>query len=75
MFVLRMVNIRVNWQDKLSSTQGRAAYWMILYFKVRGAFETSDGSLMDIPVHGHNELRFRIVDEGQTPSDDGQPTV
>ena len=38
-----------------------------LVFTVRGAFETSDGSLLGIPVIGHNELRLRIVDEDRSP--------
>ena len=38
-----------------------------LVFTVRGAFETSDGNLMEIPVIGHNELCLKIVNEARYP--------
>ena len=38
-----------------------------LVFTVRGAFETSDGDFMEIPVIGHNELRLRVVNEDRHP--------
>ena len=38
-----------------------------LAFTVRGAFETRDGNLLEVPVIGHNELRLRIVDEVSHP--------
>jgi hypothetical protein len=38
-----------------------------LVFIVRGAFETSIGNFIEIPVIGHNELRLRVVDEDRHP--------
>jgi hypothetical protein len=38
-----------------------------LVFTVRGAFETSGGSFMEVPVIGHNELRLRIGSEDRYP--------
>ena len=38
-----------------------------LAFTVRGAFETPDGELIEVPVIGHNELRLKIVDEVSHP--------
>jgi hypothetical protein len=38
-----------------------------LVFTVRGAFETSDGDFIEIPVIGHNELRLRVVNEDRHP--------
>ena len=32
-----------------------------LVFAVHGAFETSEGSFVEIPVIGHNELRLRVI--------------
>ena len=52
---------------QIKFNSGQSSILDDLVFKVRGAFETSDGSLMDIPVLGHNELRFRIVDEDRHP--------
>jgi len=38
-----------------------------LVFIVRGAFETSVGQFIEIPVIGHNELRLRVVNEDGHP--------
>ena len=38
-----------------------------LVFRVRGAFETSDGDFIETSVIGHNVLRLRIVDENRHP--------
>ena len=52
---------------QIKFNSGQSSILDDLVFAVRGAFETSDGSLMEIPVIGHNELRFRIVDEDRHP--------
>ena len=38
-----------------------------LVFTVRGAFETSDGVFVEIPVIGHNELCLRVVNQDRYP--------
>ena len=38
-----------------------------LVFTVRGAFETSDGKFIKLPVIGHNELRLKVVNEARHP--------
>ncbi|XCN71114.1 MAG: hypothetical protein Q3M24_12380 [Candidatus Electrothrix aestuarii] len=38
-----------------------------LVFKVRAAFQLSNASFLEIPVIGHNELRFRVVSENRHP--------
>ena len=38
-----------------------------LVFIVRGAFETTNGGFVEIPVIGHNELRLRVVNEDRHP--------
>ena len=52
---------------QIKFNSGQSSILDDLVFTVRGAFETSDRSLMEIPVIGHNELRFRIVDEDRHP--------
>jgi hypothetical protein len=38
-----------------------------LVFKIRGAFERSDGGFLEVPVIGHNELRLRVVSQDRHP--------
>lgn len=35
-------------------------------FKVRGAFRYSDGSKKEVPIIGHNELKFHVLDPTKT---------
>ena len=59
------------YQGKLSGqikfNSGQSSLLDDLVFTVRGAFETSDGNFMEIPVIGHNELRIRVVNEDRHP--------
>ena len=52
---------------QIKFNSGQSSILDDLVFTVRGAFETSDGGFMEIPVIGHNELRLRIVDEDKHP--------
>ena len=38
-----------------------------LVFSVRAAFETEAGRFQEIPVIGHDELRIRVIEQGQHP--------
>lgn len=38
-----------------------------LVFKIRGAFQRSDGEFLEVPLIGHNEMRLRVVSEDRHP--------
>jgi hypothetical protein len=48
-------------------SSGQSSMLDDLVFIVRGAFETSVGDYIEIPVIGHNELRLRVVNEDGHP--------
>lgn len=52
---------------QIKFNSGQSSVLDDLVFTVRGAFETSDGNFMEIPVIGHNELRLRVVNEDRHP--------
>lgn len=54
-------------EGQIKFNTGQSTLLDDLVFTVRGAFETSDGDIMETSVIGHNELRLRIVDENRHP--------
>ena len=52
---------------QIKFNSGQSSLLDDLVFTVRGAFETSDGNFVEIPVIGHNELRIRVVNEDRHP--------
>ena len=54
-------------KGNISFKSGQSSWLDDLVFNVRGAFEMPDGSFKEIPVIGHNELRFKVVSEAQHP--------
>ena len=52
---------------QIKFNSGQSSVLDDLIFTVRSAFETSTGDFTEIPVIGHNELRFRVVNEDRHP--------
>ena len=40
-------------------------------FAIHGAFETFDGNILEVPVIGLHDLRFKVLDEGKWPESRG----
>jgi hypothetical protein len=54
-------------EGQIAFNSGQSSLLDDLVFKVRGAFETSNGHFKEIPVIGHSELRLRVVNEDRHP--------
>lgn len=54
-------------KGQITFKSGQSSWLDDLVFKVRGAFEMSDGSFEKIPIIGHSELRLKVVSETQHP--------
>lgn len=52
---------------QIKFVSGQSSLLDDLVFRIRGAFEEPDGTLIEIPVIGHNELRVRVVDDIRHP--------
>ena len=52
-------------RGQIKFNSGQSSLLDDILLTVRGAFETSEGKFVEIPVIGHNELRLKIVDENR----------
>ena len=62
-------------KGNISFKSGQSSLLEDLVFAVHGAFETDRGTLMEVPVIGHGELRLRVTSESGYPIASGNRPV